>query len=140
MHQHRGEQQVAGPAMGLTQHGVQLQVMRGDCWQAQRAGVATGRQHGPAQQRHGQHQAIEQQVRGPGGPALQCGQVVWQGWVGQGQANGDAQQHQHQQGQAGCLVQPDQHGVARRQVGDHAHTDEQHGQDQHGHQPVQQAS
>ena len=101
--------------------------------------IGAGRQHRPADQRHGDHQGIERVMRQVRRELHRLRQIRRQRRRAVARRTAETDQREHEDGDAERLVRRNERKVFRHHGRHHADADEEHRQDAGGHQPVQQA-
>ena len=100
--------------------------------------VSARREHGPANQRQGDHEAIKQDVGQMGRQLHGGGQVIRQGRGAAGKAVDESDDHQQQEQKANRAVQCEQACIMNGGVMRHDQPDKEHDDDERRHHPVKQ--
>ena len=143
MQEDQGKKREGQIEMRIPEQAVQAVALRQDRRKVQAAEhhhrVGGGRQHAPADQRHGDHEGIEGPVRQMRGQLYRFGQVGRQRRRAVAQADRQANEGQHQNGDAEGFMERDEGQIFRHHAGHHADADEEHGQEAGRHHPVEEA-
>ena len=131
-------QKTVQAAQGTPQMGMEAHERRDVAAPPQGDRVSASREHGPADQRQGDHEAIEQDVGEMGGQLHGAGHVRRQGGGAVGKPVDEPDDHQQQEQEAHRAVQGEETGIVDGGVMRHDQPDEEHDDDEGRHHPVQQ--